>query len=55
MILKVIFKIICIALDIDECLHEDLCGDICHNTEGSYECKCQRGYYLDDDNYTCLG
>ncbi|XP_011408926.1 PREDICTED: signal peptide, CUB and EGF-like domain-containing protein 3, partial [Amphimedon queenslandica] len=53
-IYQAIFLIIRIALDIDECLPKDKCEGICHNTKGSYECKCQTGYYLGDDNYTCL-
>lgn len=42
-------------LDIDECaLNISGCNQNCSNTEGSYNCICYDGYYLDDP-VTCLG
>ena len=43
-------------VDIDECFDEDHnnCTQLCYNTEGSYSCSCQDGYYL-QDYYKCLG
>lgn len=32
------------------------CQQGCVNTNGSYECDCKEGYYLDtEDNSTCIG
>ena len=31
------------------------CSQICVNTDGSYECDCQRGYGLSGDGQTCEG
>ena len=31
------------------------CEHICINTVGSFECDCETGYYLENDNQTCLG
>lgn len=32
---------------------ENLCSQICENTEGSYVCKCNPGYVLMSDNISC--
>lgn len=32
---------------------ENLCSQICENTEGSYICKCNAGYVLMSDNISC--
>lgn len=32
---------------------ENLCSQICENTEGSYICKCNPGYVLMSDNISC--
>ena len=42
-----------VDVDIDECESIPCVNGDCVNTPGSYECKCQAGYYLEDD--TCLG
>ena len=43
-------------VDIDECSQGvSECTQGCINNIGSYMCDCQTGYYLDSDNYTCLG
>lgn len=45
------------ALDINECeLNEHQCDHTCINTDGSYYCECNTGYYLDDDDgFRCIG
>ena len=41
--------------DIDECArNEDLCNQLCNNTDGSYVCECYTGYEL-QDLFTCIG
>ena len=52
---KLVLMIISLKSDIDECLREDICSHACHNTQGSYKCTCQTGYYLESDNNTCHG
>lgn len=39
--------------DVDECSQVNECSEhaCCHNTAGSYYCKCREGYY--GDGYTC--
>ena len=45
----------CYSIDTDECINEDdNCTQLCYNTEGSYSCSCQDGYFL-QDYYDCLG
>lgn len=45
-----------INLDIDECsLQNGGCDQNCGNTHGSFECSCDRGYLLQNDNKTCIG
>ena len=48
---------ICFAssLDIDEC-DEDIsgCSQTCNNTIGSFVCGCEEGFYLNDDEKTCM-
>ena len=41
--------------DIDECTEGTAaCGDLCHNTNGSYYCSCSgAGYRLQNDNVSC--
>ncbi|CAI9724667.1 mucinmucin-4-like [Octopus vulgaris] len=40
--------------DIDECLNASVCSanEICENQNGTYECKCQKGYRKEEN--TCL-
>ena len=47
---------ISINLDIDECSDDtDGCSQICTNTNGSFICRCNRGFLLDVDGATCNG
>ncbi|CAB0028989.1 unnamed protein product [Trichogramma brassicae] len=39
--------------DIDECVSEKPCDQICINTAGSYECYCRSGYNLQADRQSC--
>ena len=42
--------------DIDECLDNNGgCNQGCTNVNGSYECSCDAGYFLSDDQHTCVG
>ena len=42
--------------DIDECeMDQTLCEQICNNTVGSYECKCEDGYQLVAGTSQCAG
>ena len=45
-------------IDVDECTkktHECSNKNGCRNTQGSYTCTCETGYYLDSDQRTCKG
>ena len=47
---------ISINLDIDECSNDtDGCSQLCTNTNGSFICRCNRGFVLDVDGATCNG
>ena len=48
--------VICL-LDINECASEDThnCEHTCVNTEGSHVCRCDDGYRLEADGYSCAG
>ncbi|XP_060554810.1 scavenger receptor cysteine-rich domain superfamily protein-like [Ruditapes philippinarum] len=44
------------CIDIDECENDsadDVCTQNCRNTEGSYDCYCNEGYIIGEDNATC--
>ena len=42
--------------EIDECKAQNgNCSHTCINNEGSYECKCRRGFILASDKHTCQG
>ena len=43
----------CKCDDIDECEEFDYCDHVCENTDGSYECFCDPGYELNEDEETC--
>uniref|UniRef100_A0A0B7ACI5 EGF-like domain-containing protein n=1 Tax=Arion vulgaris TaxID=1028688 RepID=A0A0B7ACI5_9EUPU len=40
-------------IDIDECSGRNTCQQKCTNMPGSYECSCQDGFILAEDEYTC--
>ncbi|KAJ6642548.1 Epidermal growth factor-like protein 7 [Pseudolycoriella hygida] len=40
-------------LDINECVEEKPCDQSCHNTYGSYYCKCREGFQLLGDKQSC--
>ena len=45
-----------IYTDINECLDNNGgCNQGCTNTVGSYECTCDPGHFLSDDQHTCVG
>ena len=42
--------------DFDECQNMNgLCEQICHNTNGSYECTCRSGFELLGNGHSCEG
>ena len=41
-------------VDINECLSSP-CQHGCTNTLGSYNCYCNQGYVLDNDQHSCRG
>lgn len=42
-------------LDVDECQDNNGgCQQICVNTMGSYECQCKEGFFLSDNQHTCI-
>lgn len=43
------------CLDVDECLFNNGgCQHVCVNTMGSYECRCNEGFFLSDNQHTCI-
>lgn len=40
-------------LDIDECVNEKPCDQMCHNTDGSFYCTCRLGFILHSDRQSC--
>lgn len=49
-------KIFFVLVDINECTTEEHgCEQMCVNTVGSYFCMCRDGYFLYQDERTCLG
>lgn len=39
------------CVDIDECVENVPCSQICVNTKGSYKCQCQPGYTLENHTF----
>ncbi|XP_076643642.1 epidermal growth factor-like protein slowdown [Halictus rubicundus] len=39
--------------DIDECVREKPCDQLCRNLPGSYECHCKPGFQLQKDGQSC--
>ncbi len=43
-------------VDVNECLETNKhCGHNCHNTNGSYYCTCDAGFFLLEDKSGCTG
>lgn len=41
--------------DVDECLENNGgCQHTCTNVMGSYECRCKEGFFLSDNQHTCI-
>lgn len=41
--------------DVDECkFNNGGCQHTCVNTMGSYECRCKEGFFLSDNQHTCI-
>lgn len=44
-----------LSLDADECVFNNGgCQHVCVNTMGSYECRCKEGFFLSDNQHTCI-
>lgn len=42
-------------VDVDECkFNNGGCQHTCVNTMGSYECRCKEGFFLSDNQHTCI-
>ena len=39
--------------DVNECSSLSACGQVCHNTHGSFFCSCLDGYQLQTDQWSC--
>lgn len=39
--------------EINECITEKPCDQLCFNTEGSYYCRCRDGFALQEDKQSC--
>ena len=55
--MKVVLRfILCFITDVNECdVINGGCNQICTNTNGSYYCRCNAEFNLDDDGRTCSG
>lgn len=40
-------------MDIDECIADKPCDQMCHNTDGSFYCTCRLGFVLQSDRQSC--
>ena len=55
LLIEAIYVIIYVS-EIDECQRLlDNCQQECINTEGSFNCSCNEGFELQDDERTCEG
>lgn len=44
-----------LSTDVNECATENPCVQTCVNTYGSFICRCDPGYELEDDGVRCSG
>lgn len=44
-----------LSTDVNECATENPCVQTCVNTYGSFICRCDPGYELEDDGVHCSG
>lgn len=44
-----------LSADVNECATENPCVQTCVNTYGSFICRCDPGYELEDDGVRCSG
>lgn len=47
------YVILHLYIDIDECVTEKPCGQLCRNLPGTYECYCRAGFHLQQDGQSC--
>lgn len=49
-------KFVLLFQDTNECAENGtICGGLCRNFDGYYECLCDVGYRMANDSYTCDG
>lgn len=48
-------SVVCFSTDVNECATENPCVQTCVNTYGSFICRCDPGYELEDDGVHCSG
>lgn len=48
-------NVVCFSTDVNECATENPCVQTCVNTYGSFICRCDPGYELEDDGVHCSG
>ena len=46
-------RVYCLVVDLDECVYENICDQLCDNNEGSVTCSCRDNYMLSTDGRTC--
>ena len=51
----IVLVMMAVFTDINECDRRNRCDQLCINTKGSYQCGCQEGYSLMDDERSCKG
>ena len=42
-------------LDVNECLGTNPCTQLCNDTVGSFMCRCNNGFQLESNGFTCTG
>lgn len=55
-ITEILYSKVLSRVDIDECARNiSDCNQTCSNTPGSYDCSCDSGFNLADDELDCIG